>query len=118
MADLKIDPLTNDTALVKGLVETVTGRDEKAQRIRSRLLTVRGEWFLDITFGLDYFGVVWVKSTPPAVLAAHIQREILRGADTGDKITDYTQELNSATRKLTVTAKLVSPNGDTTTVSI
>ncbi len=118
MTDMKIDPLTNDIETDKGLVDLVVDSDEKAQRIRSRLLTVRGEWFLDTTFGLDYFGVIWVKGTPPGILAGHIQREILRGADVGDKITEYTQNLDSATRKLSVTAKVVAPDGTTTEVSI
>lgn len=118
MSDLKIDVITDDLTLDKGLVEVVTGSDEKAQRVRSRLLTVRGEWFLDITFGLDYFGVIWNKGTTPAVLAGHIQREILLGADVGDKIIDYTQEFDNLTRKLSVTAKLVSPDGTVTNVGI
>ena len=82
--DMKLDPLTNDIKITQGEVETVSGRDAKAQRVRSRLLLVLGEWFLDTTFGLDYLGVVFVKATTRAVLSAHVKREILRAADPGD----------------------------------
>jgi len=118
MTDLLIDPLTNDLSLDQGTAETVAAAQAKAQRIRSRLLTVRGEWFLDLTFGLDYYGVIWVKETSNAVIAAHIQREILRGADAGDQITAFTMARDSATRSLTVTAELTASDGTTINVSI
>ncbi len=118
MGDLKIDPLTNDIVMTQGVPETVSDSEAKAQRIRTRLLTVRGEWFLDTTFGLDYYGVVWVKSTPRAVLSAHIKREILKSADAGDRITEFSSSFDGTTRALSVTAKLVGADGTTTTVSI
>ncbi len=117
MTDLKLDPLTDDITITQGEVETITGGEAKAQRIRSRLLTVRGEWFLDTTFGLDYHGVVWVKATPRDVLAAHVKREILRGADVGDKITEFEMEYNNTTRNLSVVAKLQNEDGTSTIVS-
>ena len=117
--DLKIDPATNDISLTQGLVDTVTAANlSKAQRIRSRLMTIRGEWFLDTTFGLDYYGVVWVKGTPREVLAAHVKREILREADAGDKITSFEMDYVGSTRTLTVTAKLQNADGTSTSVSI
>ena len=118
MSDLKIDPLTNDIVMEGGRPVVVSDSDAKAQRIRSRLLTVRGEWFLDTTFGLDYYGVVWVKKTPRPVLAAHIKREILRGADQGDRITSFEMDYVGATRTLSVAAQLEGLDGTTITVGI
>ena len=118
MSELKLDPLTNDIALEQGVVVLTTGSEASAQRIRSRLLTVRGEWFLDTNFGLDYHGVIWVKGLPAAVVDAHIQREILRGADKGSRITSYVRNFDSATRHLSVSAQVESPDGVTITVSI
>ena len=116
MTDLRISPTTDDLVMTQGRPETVVGRDAKAQRIRSRLLTVRGEWFLDTTFGLDYLNVVFNKKTTRPVLAAHVKREILRGADPGDLITQFDMVFDSAARDLSVTATLKSPDGTTTTV--
>ena len=116
MTDLRIDPTTEDIVMTRGRPEVITGKDAKAQRIRARLLTVRGEWFLDTTFGLDYLGVVFVKGISRAVLAAHIKTEILRGADAGDLITQFDMSFDSDTRALTVAATLESPDGTTTTV--
>lgn len=118
MTDFKINPTTDDFVITQGRPEMVADVDAKAQRIRSRLLTVRGEWFLDTTFGLDYYGVIWVKSTPRSVLAAHVKREILRGADRGDKITEFDMDYTGATRTLSVTTKLVSEENLETNVSI
>ena len=81
-------------------------------------MTVQGEWFLDTTFGLDYFGVIWVKATPSAVLAAHVKETILKSADPGDLITEFEMDYDGLTRNLTVTAVLTSSDGTTITVGV
>ena len=116
MTDLRIDPNTDDIVMTQGRPETVTDKEAKAQRIRSRLLTVRGEWFLDTTFGLDYLNVVYNKKVPRPVLAAHIKTEILRAADPGDLITQFSMDFDGVTRNLDVKATLKSPDGTTTIV--
>ena len=118
MTDLKIDPLTNDISLAQGRVVTTEGDDAKGQRIRTRLLTVRGEWFLDTSFGVDYYGIVWVKDTPQAVLAAHIQDEILKEADEGDEITSFEMDYDGTTRTLSVQATLETSDGETINVTV
>lgn len=118
MSDLSLDPDTNDISVVQGRPVTISGRDAKAQRIRSRLMTVRGEWFLSTGFGLDYLGVIFVKATTPAVLAAHVKREILREADPGDLITQFDMQYDGLTRTMDVTAVLESPDGSTITVGV
>lgn len=117
MTDFKLNPVTNDIIITKGRPETVEARDEIAQHIRSRLLIVRGEWFLDKDFGLDYYGKVWVRLTPRAVLLAHIRREILKEASVGDKVTELDFTYDGRTRTFSVTAKLVGADGITTSVS-
>lgn len=116
MSDLKLDPNTNDIVMTQGRPETVTGRGAKAQRIRSRLMTVLGEWFLDTSFGLDYLNVVFAKATSRAVLAAHVKREILRSADPGDIITQFEMNYNGITRTLSTATVLESPDGTIITV--
>lgn len=119
MSDLKIDPATDDITITQGAPETVTGRDtvSKAQRIRARLLTVRGEWLTDVNFGLDYYGVIWVKGTSQAVLTAHVQREIMQEADPGDKITRFDLDYDGTTRTLSVEATLTAADGSETTIT-
>ena len=120
MTDLRIDPTTEDISLTQGLVDTVTGKDSesKAQRIRARLLTVRGEWLTDVDFGLDYFGVIWVKTTPRPVLVAHVQREILQEADPGEEIRNFELTYDGVTRTLSIAADLVAADGAVTAVSL
>lgn len=119
MTDMFLDPDTNDLSLAGGRPVTVaTNGDLKAQRIRNRLMTVKGEWFMDTEYGLDYRGVIWVKAVPMAVKGAHIRNEILKAADVGDQITEFSMTLDNETRQLSVTATVASPTGTTTTVSI
>lgn len=118
MTDFAISPITNDFQIPSNRFLTVTGNAAKAQRIRSRLYTVKGEWFLDTDFGLDYRGVVWNKLTPRSVLSAHVQREILKSADEGDRITEFTLDYVGTTRTLTITAQITSLDGTVTNVSV
>lgn len=89
------------------------GVSEAAQRIRSRLLTVKGEWFLNVSFGLDYRGVIWKKSIPSQVRDAHIQRQALLSAGQGSKVRSYSAEVNGETRTLTVSMDVQLASGET-----
>lgn len=116
--DLMISQGSNDWVLHQGRLKTVSGAEEKAQRIRSRLLTVRGSWFLDVRFGLDYFGVLWKKGVPLPVQAAHIKEEILKSCGPGDKISKFEFQFDGKTRKLSVQATVEQKDGTAIGVSI
>ncbi len=104
--DLEIDTALNDLKYDKGRIQTVVGTNLKLQRIRNRVLTVKGEWFLDLDYGLDYRGVIWDKQTPRPIIAAHIRSEILKAADPGDQVTDFEYEYTGATRTFAVSCKV------------
>jgi hypothetical protein len=116
--DLKLDGLTNDLQLQAGRLATVTATAEKAQRIRSRLLTVKGSWFLDTNYGLDYFGVIWVKTTPLAIKVAHVIETILLASDDGDQVTRFDIDFDTANRVLSGSADVTAKDGSTITVSV
>ena len=75
---------------------------ETGQRIVSRVKTVKGEWFLDTEFGLDYRNAVWNKQTPAQARDAHIQRQALLSSGRGSKILRYSTTFQSAERTLQV----------------
>lgn len=54
--DLLLDPLTNDLIFVNGTpTVTQTQSEIVAQRLKIKLQTFLGEWFLDRTIGVPYF---------------------------------------------------------------
>ena len=96
--DLKLDTATNDLALEKGDLLTVSGGDEYAQRIKDRLKTFVGEWFLNLSYGIDYRNRILVKNARVSVIAAHVRTAILKSAP--GKITAFSYELDDRNLKV------------------
>ena len=96
--DLKLEKLTNDIELSSGDIVTIKGLDEAAQRIKDRLLSFRGEWFLNLSFGVDYIGKIMVKNPRNSVISAHIRSEILKSVS--GKITSFTSTIKNRVLKV------------------
>lgn len=116
------DPDTDDLVVQNGAPVMVSEIDEvaasAAQRIRTRLQTGLGEWFLNTGYGLDMQGVIWPKQVSRQVKDAHIQRQILLAAGAGAEITDYESTFDGQTRELSVAAKVKLNTGETVQVEV
>lgn len=95
--DLKLD---NDLVFDRGDLVTVDGADEVAQRIRHRLLTFRGEWFLDLSVGPDYRGQILLKAPLLDTVNAVLRQQILQVVE--GEFTEFESTLDTVTRKLTI----------------
>ena len=91
--DLKISSETNDISIVKGDIELASGINEAGQRIRDRLLTFKGEWFLNLSFGADYIGKILVKNPRTSVVSAHLRSEILKSVS--GRISAFTSSIKN-----------------------
>lgn len=100
----------NDLAILNGDIETVTGIDEIGQSIRDRLLTFKGEWFLDLSYGPDYRQDILLKNPSLNVVTAILKNEILKSTD--GKFTDFSASF--VNRKLTISFELQTENGTIT----
>lgn len=100
---------SNDLVIQLGDITLVTGLPEDAQRIKDRLMTFRGEWFLDIQFGPDYRKDVLKKNPNVQAISALLRKEILKSAP-GSKILDFTADINS-TRELSISYTVQTNNG-------
>jgi hypothetical protein len=101
--DLKLDN-TNDLSIVSGDIETITGINEDGQRIKDRLMTFTGEWFMDLSFGVDYIGKILIKNARQSVSSAHIRTAILKSV-TG-KITAFSSSLQNRELTASYTVKI------------
>lgn len=110
--DLK---LHDDLVIENGDLALVRDADATAQRIRHRLLTFRGEWFLDLLFGPNYRKDVLIKNPRLDVVTAGIKSEILKSSD-GGVFTGFEATLDSD-RKLTTIYSL-DKEGETLTETI
>jgi hypothetical protein len=112
MPDLKLDPLTGDLALVNGdlaLTDDASG-ETLAQRVTIRARMFKGEWFLDTRLGQDFLREVLKKNSDMTRVAA-IMRAVILETPGVARITRYTQTLDRAARKLTVSVGVAGDDG-------
>lgn len=111
--DILLNPETHDALFVNGSCHMTTSLGESvAQRLKVTLLTFRGEWFLDTTYGVPYresvFGKGRVKSVVDAVFVDIIKQdpdviEIVEFNSTLTYARDYTIEFTVRVTDGTVT---------------
>ena len=111
--DLKLNG-SNDLSITLGDIETVTGGAESGQHIKDRLQTFIGEYFLNLSYGLDYFGRIFVKNPRPSVVASHIRNEMIKSAP--GTITAFSYELDD--RELKVEYSMILDSGETITGAV
>lgn len=75
--DIKLDETTGAIVVENGDIVLIHDLDVIAQRLRLTLRTIMGEWFLDTTHGVDYFGVILVKGAQQARVESELREKIL-----------------------------------------
>lgn len=79
MSDLFLDPKTHDLVIQSGdLILLETESTLVKQRLKQRLLTIQGEWFLDESIGLPYFREINQKGIDEGRIRSLFLREIKR----------------------------------------
>lgn len=96
----------NDLILTANLGESV------AQHIRIRLLTVLGEWFLDLREGMPYYEEILVKG-PNIARLRQIYRTAIGEVPGVREVPVLRLALDRATRTLTVTFQAILEDGIT-----
>jgi hypothetical protein len=77
VTDLKLDADTGGLVVEGGDFVIIEDLDVVAQRLRLVLRTVLGEWFLDTTHGVDYFGTILVKGAQQSRVESELRTKIL-----------------------------------------
>lgn len=101
--DVIVDPETNDFVYIDGL-------EEKAQSLRIRLSTQRGEWAFDTIFGLDYEKVIG-KGRTQEEIKLEIIETILQDQDV-ERAEVYEFKIDPYSRDLDVKAKAYLVTGE------
>lgn len=92
--DIKLDE-DGDISLVNGDAQTTSvGAEDLAQRLRIRLNTFQGEWFMDNTLGIDWWNRVMGKNRSKMAVDALIQDAILKEPD-ALQIVSYTSSIST-----------------------
>jgi hypothetical protein len=113
----------HDMTFGRGMADYAGGAEAAAQRLRCRLLTILGEWFLDTSAGVPWWQPEGSATQPimggPKNLQyaeAVIKAQIL-GTDGIATIEAFSMVFNGTTRKLTVACTGTTVDGDVFNIS-
>jgi len=107
--DIKLDE-DGDISLVNGDAQTTgIGAEDLAQRLRIRLNTFQGEWFMDNTLGIDWWNRVMGKNRSKMAVDALIQDAILK-EPAALQIVSYTSSI-STDRKFSCSFRVRTEDG-------
>lgn len=81
------------------------------QRLIQNLKTFFQEWFLDLTIGVPYFQIVFVKGAPPSLVSSIFKDVILQTEDVGILERFEPLDYNTSTRELFIDFTVVSVDG-------
>lgn len=97
----------------QGRLVGVNGSEGRAQRIRIRLKTQLGEWFLNTGVGVDWLGNVLVRNPDLRAIRAEISL-VIRSVPEVIQINSLELDNDDATRQLTVTFSVLTTEGPIT----
>jgi hypothetical protein len=86
-----------------------------AQRVKSRLLSLEGDWFLNLSHGLPWFDLI-ERPADLARVERAVKGQILR-TDGVSKITAFAMAADPITRRLTITTTIIDIYGVESTIS-
>lgn len=116
--DLLLDENTHDLVFVNG--ECPTTQDQKtkvAQRLKVRLQTFLGEYFINTSIGIPYYQKIFGKVRNKSTVDIIFQTEIL--ADDGViEIVSYSSDITTSSRLFSITFAVRTSDGVTDDITI
>ncbi|MEE9374551.1 MAG: hypothetical protein V3V00_15960 [Saprospiraceae bacterium] len=101
LVDLKLDPITNDLVIENSDLQIVKDLDWLVQSIKIKLQFFKKEWVLDTEYGLDYYGLVFIKGPNLNLIDNLIKMAILEYEEVNE-ILSFESSFNKAGRSLSV----------------
>lgn len=112
--DIKLDD-SGDVSFTTGESSVTTiGAEDLTQRLHIRLNTFLGEWFMDNTYGMDWWGRVFGKNRSKRAVDVLIQEQILQEPD-ALQIVSYESSISSS-RVFSCSFKVRTEDGAITAV--
>lgn len=117
MADLAVDPSTDDLLLVAGRAQLARGSVAVAQAWKTHLTLFLGECFRDQSLGIDYQNLILVKN-PSMTVVRGIFARASRETPGVREVTDIRFSFDPRRRELTVTATVLYVSGEEDTLTL
>lgn len=100
----------NDLDVINGNLQLITGDEEIAQLLKNRLLSFRGEWFLNLELGLPYFEQILEKATSLSAIEGIYLKAITETPGVRD-IETFRLDFDPATRQIDLSFRARTSNG-------
>lgn len=97
----------HDMTFGQGIANMAQDAESVAQRVKTRLLLLLNEWFLDTDAGVPYLQDVAVKPANLPLAEAVIKQTIL-DTDGVQEVRSFSMALDPNTRRLTIQAKVTT----------
>lgn len=99
--DLALDAKAHDIVVHDSDVIFIDNAERVAQQIKIQLLTLLGEWFLDVTHGVPYLEYILVKN-PNFELIRQILKEHILKVDDVSAVNSIVLDYDARQRRLSV----------------
>ena len=111
MPDLSLNPANRDLLVVGGDLALNDGVDAIAQALRIRLLTFKGEWFLDRRIGVPYREQIF-SNRLKRTLVDTIWREAILASPGISSIQNFVSDFNPRTRVYSLVFSAITVKGE------
>ncbi len=81
-----------------------------AQKLRIKYSTAEGEWYLDESNGLDWFGTIFVKGQSPDAISDHIKVKTFEEPEVS-AIQQFEISQAGVERRITIFARILTNSG-------
>jgi hypothetical protein len=114
--DILLDA-NHNIVFVNGDMVMTNKQQSLPQRIKQKLLSFRGEWFLDETRGLPFIEEILVKDYNLSRIEAIYLQE-LKNIEGISEILAFDISVDDRTRKMTINIRVLSTNNETVEIII
>lgn len=111
MIDIALDPVSNDLVLEDFDFNLVDDTKQIAQNLAIRLRFFLGEWYLDITQGLPYYEIFFVKAPNEIQVESALKAEIVNTRGIVE-LTGFTSTFDARKRLFSVRFSARSISGE------
>lgn len=108
---------TWDMSFGKGMNNFARDAEATGQKVKTRLLLLRAEWFLDTSAGVPYLQQIMVKPAD-LPLAESLIKQCILATEGVLEIISFTMTLNPENRKLSVETSIRTTYDDISTIKV
>ena len=107
----------HDMTFGRGIADMARDDEATAQAVKTRLLLLKGEWFLDIEAGVPYLQQIMVRPSNLPLAEAIIKRTILDTEGVAE-LQSFAMTYDRETRRLTIQATVANSYGTVANIKV